>query len=122
MRFTADSSTQSSGIRQFGLLLPEPLRESLVGKMCQIIEMLGLKDSQEKAAKDSVKNAIYDMLGHDGSAELIDAELYEIILSVLWQERNYSQKHGVLTGSGDYCLTKTIPDASVEIALAEENK
>lgn len=78
--------------------------------MCQIIEMLGLRETQEKAAKDSVKNTIYDMLGHDGSAEFIDHELYSVILSVCWQERHYANKNGLLIEQGDYLLVKTIPD------------
>jgi hypothetical protein len=111
MIFTADSATQKSQINQTGLLIPEGVRESLIGKMCQIIEMLGLRDTQEKATKDSVRNAIYDMLGHDGSTEYIESNLYEVINSVIWQARNDARSKGELMPDGDYCLTKTIKES-----------
>ncbi len=110
MQFTADSKKQSGNLLVSGLLVYQDVPESLVGKMCQVIEMLGLRESQERATKDTIKNLIYQTFSSDQGCRYIDRELVSVIDSVFWQARMYNEKNGCLTGNGDYSLTMTVAE------------
>lgn len=109
MKFTADSSREGSAPRMAGRLVYENMPEILVGNICQAIEMLGLKDTQERATKDTIKNLIYENFSYDRGCRYLDHELVSVIDSVHWQSRRYAEKEGILVGNADYCLTMTLP-------------
>lgn len=106
------SKTQDQGT---GSLMPgyymvnENIPQHLVGRLCQIIEMLGLREAQEKATKDTVKEQIYDAFPWDKGARVLDGNLVEVILDVMEQENKHASENMMLSGfTGSYELTKTI--------------
>lgn len=117
MKFTADSSKEGGSPRIAGRLVYENLPESLVGQLCQVIEMLGLRDSQERATKDTIKNVIYEAFSFDRGCKYLDSELVQVIESVFWQARTYGEKNSVLVGKADYALTMTLPEVKQEGAV-----
>jgi len=83
--------------------------------MCTLIESLGLKDSQEKAIKDLVKNEIYQMFDHESI--YIAPELALVIRMVKHKEADEAKKEGIPAGVyGDYELTFT-PKVRTESAV-----
>ncbi len=53
------------GSRGYGLVISSESPEYLVGRILTIIEAFGLKDTQEKSAKDLLRKEVYDILSYD---------------------------------------------------------
>jgi len=88
--------------------VPESTPSFIVGRMCQIIEMLGLKEGQEKATKDSIKREIYNAFSPDQGCYYIDSELTTVIKLMKDKEEKYCYEKGTPTGTyGMYDLIKT---------------
>lgn len=111
MQFKSKSDEQSSGIYPTNWMVPIDTSDHIVGRMCQVIEMLGLKDSQEKATKDLLRKEIYSFFSQDRGCLFIDSDLVQTIWHVEEQERRHAQKLGTLPGrKGVYTLIKDLPD------------
>ena len=90
------------------MCVPENTPEFIVGRMCQLIEMLGLKEGQEKATKDSIKREIYNAFSQDQGCYYIDSELTTVIKLLKDKEEKYCYEKGMPTGMyGMYDLIKT---------------
>lgn len=42
-----------------GYVIPEDMPNNMVGRLCTLIDALGLKESQEKSLKDLIKQEVY---------------------------------------------------------------
>ncbi len=59
-------------------MLPTYVLDNLVGRVLTIIEAMGLKDSQEKSAKDIIRQEIYYAFGPEMAQVLEGSLVYEI--------------------------------------------
>lgn len=93
------------------MLLPDRTPEGLVGRIASIIEMLGLKDTQEKSTKDTIKREIYNAFSYDQGCHYVDDALHTT-LQILWgKELDEAKKHNEPSGRiGEYEIIKTIED------------
>lgn len=87
--------------------------------MCQVIEMLGLRDTQEKATKDTVRNLIYESFLSERGCKYIEKDLMSVLETVLWKAKEHYQKNFVPIGHASYSLTMTIPDQEVQEAKSK---
>jgi len=105
------SNEQSNGLINNCWLVQGHTPEHLVGRVCQAIEMLGLKDTQEKATKDILRKEIYSFFSRDYGALFVDTDLADVIHHVYEQERRYCDKQGLPPGhKGVYTLIKELPE------------
>lgn len=109
MKITSTSNDKCYEDGNTALLISKHIPTSLTGRLLQLIETMGLPETQEKATKDTIKNIVYDTFGHDSSSEFIDEMLYAVLLDIIWQERSYRSVNGVLENEGKkYSLTKEL--------------
>lgn len=66
--------------------------DHLVGRVLTLIETLGLKDSQEKAVKDLVRQEIWQPFNND-FAQYVSGDFAAVIRDTLYQVKNYYQKN-----------------------------
>jgi len=85
-------------------ILDEGEAEYLVGRICTIVETLGLKDTQEKAAKDLFKQEIYSVFSWTRGARFIHSTLASVIRTMLNRQSEMVQKNDLPIVSGDYEL------------------
>jgi hypothetical protein len=85
--------------------------EHLVGRLCQLVEMMGLRETQEKATKDTLKQIIYDAFSYENGCRTLDGELCYVIWDVIHKEEQYARENHQPSGMvGEYELIKTIKD------------
>jgi pantothenate synthetase len=70
-----------------GFAVYESVPESLVGRVLPIIEAMGLKDSQERAVKDMIRNTIYTVFFDENKPVRLDEGLHSFI-----REKYYDKK------------------------------
>lgn len=87
------------------VMISQRTPDYLVGRICTLIETLGLRDSQEKAVKDLAKQEIYNLLaGLD--RDYISPQLASVIRSVYLKALEEANKEGVpLDNFADFELT-----------------
>lgn len=91
-----------------GRMVPQETPEHLVGRLCTLIETMGLKDTQEKATKDLIKQEVYKMFSQDGSAWWLEDTLYAVIYNCLVAKQESARKENLPPGlDGEYVLTFT---------------
>jgi len=88
-----------------GYIVPECARTVLIGKVCAQIEVMGLKDAQEKAVKDILRQNINEVFSMDFGSTFVDYDFYSTILEMLWMQKEVAKEEGSLcVMRGDYAI------------------
>jgi len=89
-----------------GYLVPDNIRTALIGKVCAQIEVMGLKDTQEKAVKDILRQTINEVFSMDYGASYIGNDFYSTILEMLYKQKEVAKEEGLPCGvmRGDYAI------------------
>jgi len=75
-----------------GYIVPENARTSLIGKVCAQIEVMGLKDSQETAVKDILRQTINEVFSMDFGSSFIGYDFYSTIHEMLSMQKEVAQE------------------------------
>lgn len=89
-------------------LVPFSEIERFVGRICTLLETLGLKDSQEKAVKDLARQEIYKALADGDSVVYVPGPLASVINEWSYKEHEMARSEGLPSGhDADFELTYT---------------
>ena len=92
IKVTSDSARLTGGE---GYLVPDSTRTTLIGKVCAQIEVMGLKDTQEKAVKDILRQTINEVFSMDYGSSYIGYDFYSTILEMLYEQKKVAQEEGL---------------------------
>lgn len=72
-----------------GYVIFRDVPETIVGSILEIVEAIGLKDSQEKAVKDIIRQKIYSVF-YDKDPVYIKSDLHSLLREKYWDLKKKS--------------------------------
>ena len=102
IKVVSDSARLTAGD---GYLVPENTRTTLIGKVCSQIEAMGLKETQEKAVKDILRQEINSVFSMDYGSQFIDYDFYSTILEMVYEQKEVAQQENLpIIMRGNYAI------------------
>jgi hypothetical protein len=77
-----------------GYVIFHDVPETLVGSILEIIEAIGLKDSQERAVKDIIRQKVYSIF-YDRDPIYIKNDLHTMLREKYWAHKKKATADGV---------------------------
>lgn len=118
MQITVENSGKS--YFEYSYLVDAHMVDRLIGRVLTLIETLGLKDVQEKAIKDLVKQEVWNNiqapnLSPNGGGNGVDRELVEVIYGMTQKMHEHWREKGGVTQSApplpaEYKYSLTVRD------------
>ncbi len=91
--------------------MPENTRTTLIGKVCGQIEAMGLRETQEKAVKDILRQQINEVFSMDYGSQFIDYDFYSTILEMVYEQKEVAQQENLPSiMRGRYAIRFTTKD------------
>lgn len=93
-------------------IVDEGEQDYLVGRICTIVETMGLSESQERAARDLLRQEVYKVFSYERGCRFLE-ERFSSVIRTMFNRREDAMKGlppGTIRNSGgEYELTFVVP-------------